>query len=178
MRLGSHGGSQTILTLASRTPDTPTTAFLTSPGSSAADGQFGVVSHVDRDHAVVVDVDLVNQTKLVEISRYFWVVDGLERGDDFIAQARQLAGWNGRWPFRRIGRGRGAANAGSSRGSAFRPSCFRFVRAHPTEPSNETEISFCASTANSIGNCCSTSLTKPLTTRAVASSADSPRWRQ
>src|ERR1700746_1602907 len=49
---------------------------------------------------------------------------------------------------------------------------------HPTEPSSETEISFCASTANSIGNCCSTSLTKPLTTSAVASSADNPRCRQ
>ena len=30
-----------------------------------------------------------------------------------------------------------------------------------------------ASTANSIGSCCSTSLTKPLTTSAVASSAES-----
>ncbi len=38
--------------------------------------------------------------------------------------------------------------------------------------------SFCASTANSIGSCCSTSLTKPLTTSAVASSADMPRCRQ
>src|SRR5437764_7986398 len=52
------------------------------------------------------------------------------------------------------------------------------LHAHPTEPSSETEISFCASTANSIGNCCSTSLTKPLTTSAVASSAESPRCRQ
>src|SRR5262249_11956609 len=49
---------------------------------------------------------------------------------------------------------------------------------HPTLPSRLTEISFCASTANSIGSCCSTSLTKPLTTRAVASSADRPRCRQ
>ncbi len=52
------------------------------------------------------------------------------------------------------------------------------VRTYPTEPSRLTEISFCASTANSIGNCCNTSLTKPLTTSAVASSAESPRWRQ
>src|SRR5689334_13637037 len=37
---------------------------------------------------------------------------------------------------------------------------------YPTLPSNEIEISFCASTANSIGSCCSTSLTKPLTTSA------------
>ena len=49
---------------------------------------------------------------------------------------------------------------------------------YPTLPSSEIEISFCASTANSIGSCCSTSLTKPLTTSAVASSADMPRWRQ
>src|SRR5262249_31801435 len=51
----------------------------------------------------------------------------------------------------------------------------QIVRAHPTEPSSETEINFCASTANSIGSCCSTSLTKPLITSATASSADSPR---
>src|SRR5207302_804971 len=50
--------------------------------------------------------------------------------------------------------------------------------AHPTLPSSETEISFCASTANSIGSCCSTSLTKPLTTRPTASSWLSPRWVQ
>src|SRR5581483_899769 len=48
----------------------------------------------------------------------------------------------------------------------------------PTLPSSEIEISFCASTANSIGSCCSTSRTKPLTTRAVASSADMPRCWQ
>src|SRR6516165_12445251 len=44
MRLVSQGGSQTILTLDLRTPDTPATAFSTSPGNSAADGQFGDVS--------------------------------------------------------------------------------------------------------------------------------------
>src|SRR5262249_8702401 len=49
---------------------------------------------------------------------------------------------------------------------------------HPTLPSRLTEISFCASTANSIGSCCSTSLTKPLTTRAVASSSERPRCMQ
>ena len=51
-------------------------------------------------------------------------------------------------------------------------------RLHPTLPSSEIAISFCASTANSIGNCCSTSRTKPLTISAVASSADRPRCRQ
>src|SRR6267154_574813 len=48
----------------------------------------------------------------------------------------------------------------------------------PTLPSSDIEISFCASTANSIGSCCSTSLTKPLTTRPTASSWESPRWTQ
>src|SRR5262249_10279786 len=49
---------------------------------------------------------------------------------------------------------------------------------HPTLPSRLIEISFCASTANSIGSCCSTSLTKPLTTSATASSSVSPRCMQ
>ena len=49
---------------------------------------------------------------------------------------------------------------------------------HPTLPSSEMPISFCVSAMNSIGRCCSTSRTKPLTTRAIASSCDSPRWRQ
>src|SRR5262249_28117800 len=49
---------------------------------------------------------------------------------------------------------------------------------HPTLPSRLIEISFCASTANSIGSCCSTSLTKPLTTSATASSSDRPRCMQ
>src|SRR5262249_38853849 len=48
----------------------------------------------------------------------------------------------------------------------------------PTEPSRLIEISFCASTANSIGSCCSTSRTKPLTTSATASSCESPRCMQ
>ena len=48
----------------------------------------------------------------------------------------------------------------------------------PTEPSSEIVISFCASTANSIGSCCSTSLTKPLTISATASSSERPRCWQ
>src|ERR1043166_5274003 len=40
----------------------------------------------------------------------------------------------------------------------------------PTLPSRLIEISFCASTANSIGSGCSTSLTKPFTTSPTASS--------
>src|SRR5262249_22173851 len=48
-------------------------------------------------------------------------------------------------------------------------------RGHPTLPSSDTVISRCASTANSIGRCCSTSRTKPLTMRPTASSSLSPR---
>ncbi len=46
---------------------------------------------------------------------------------------------------------------------------------HPTLPSRLMPISFCASTANSIGSSCSTSLTKPLTISAIASSCGTPR---
>src|SRR5437588_12141332 len=54
----------------------------------------------------------------------------------------------------------------------------KLVHCYPTLPSKLIEISFCASTANSIGSCCSTSLTKPLTTSPTASSCDSPRCTQ
>ena len=43
-------------------------------------------------------------------------------------------------------------------------------KGHPTEPSNEIPNSFCASTANSIGSCCSTSRAKPFTISATAAS--------
>ena len=48
----------------------------------------------------------------------------------------------------------------------------------PTLPSSEMPISFCVSAMNSIGNCCSTSRTKPFTISATASSSDSPRCLQ
>src|SRR6185437_10966541 len=48
----------------------------------------------------------------------------------------------------------------------------------PTLPSRLTTRSFCASTANSIGNSLNTSLQKPLTIIDTASSAERPRWRQ
>src|SRR4028118_1019652 len=48
-------------------------------------------------------------------------------------------------------------------------------RHHPTLPSSEIPSSFCASTANSIGSCCSTSFAKPLTISATESSAFNPR---
>ena len=50
--------------------------------------------------------------------------------------------------------------------------------AHPTLPSREMLISFCASMANSIGRCWMTSLTKPLTINATASSVPRPRLLQ
>ena len=46
---------------------------------------------------------------------------------------------------------------------------------HPTLPSRETATSFWASTANSIGSCCSTSFTNPLTSSWTASSWERPR---
>ena len=67
-----------------------------------------------------------------------------------------------------------------SRGaSPRRTTTTAFVPAHhPTDPSRETPISFCVSAMNSIGSCCSTSRTKPLTISATASSSDRPRCWQ
>jgi hypothetical protein len=50
-----------------------------------------------------------------------------------------------------------------------------FVAPHPTLPSRLMATSFCASTANSIGSCCRTSLTKPFTRSCTASSWLRPR---
>src|SRR5690606_896117 len=46
---------------------------------------------------------------------------------------------------------------------------------HPTLPSRLIPNRFCASTANSIGSCCNTSLARPLTISATASSCKRPR---
>ena len=51
-------------------------------------------------------------------------------------------------------------------------------RAQPTLPSRLIPSSFCASTANSIGNSARTSLQKPLTIMEMASSVEIPRWLQ
>ena len=45
---------------------------------------------------------------------------------------------------------------------------------YPTLPSRLIPTNFCASTANSIGNCCNTSLQKPLTINPTASSEFKP----
>ena len=50
-----------------------------------------------------------------------------------------------------------------------------FLLILPMLPSRLTPSSFCASTANSIGNSLNTSLQKPLTIIDTASSADRPR---
>src|SRR6516162_5681554 len=65
MRLGSHGGSQTISTLTSPTPGTLATAFST--------------------------INLVDQAQLVDIRGDFRIIYGLERGDDVIRQSGKLA---------------------------------------------------------------------------------------
>src|SRR5665213_340094 len=69
------------------------------------------------------------------------------------------------------------AHVGSNTAKIFQHEIIR-LNHQPTLPSRLIEISFCASTANSIGSCCSTSLTKPLTTRPTASSWESPRCTQ
>src|SRR3546814_7882105 len=62
-----------------------------------------------------------------------------------------------------------------------RPACGKSQRQreqqlfHPTLPSRLIPRSFWASTANSMGSCCSTSRQKPFTISATASSAESPR---
>src|SRR5882757_2818888 len=42
--------------------------------------------HLDVHGAVVLDVDLVDQTKLIDVSRNFRIEHGLQRGDDFAAE--------------------------------------------------------------------------------------------
>ena len=50
-----------------------------------------------------------------------------------------------------------------------------FFKHYPTLPSRLIPSSFCASTANSIGSCFSTSRAKPFTISATAASESSPR---
>ena len=52
------------------------------------------------------------------------------------------------------------------------------VAPYPTLPSRLMPMSFCASTANSMGSSCMTSRQNPLTMRATAVSSSRPRWRQ
>ena len=57
-----------MLTVTLATPGTMLTAFSTQPGISPATGQPGRRQrHVDRDLAVVGDVDAIDQAELVDI---------------------------------------------------------------------------------------------------------------
>src|SRR3954465_10925690 len=69
------------------------------------------------------------------------------------------------------------AHIATDRAKVLQHEAVRFDH-YPTLPSSEIEISFCASTAKPIGSCCSTSVTKPLTTRPTASSWLKPRCTQ
>ena len=48
----------------------------------------------------------------------------------------------------------------------------------PTLPSKLTSMSFCASTANSMGSSLNAFLQKPFTIMEIASSVEMPRWLQ
>jgi len=111
--------------------------------------------------------------RLAEILRDEGFVQGVTSVDDHKQGVLKLtlrydgrtgSGHDGLWPL-------------ASRSGVPRASTSWFL-SQPTDPSSEIEISFWASTANSMGSCCSTSLTKPFTIRAVASSSESPRCWQ
>ena len=114
MRLWSHGGSNTMLTLTSPTPGTLATAFSTRPASPRRRAVRRGQRHVDRHRAVVVDVDPVDQAELVDVGRDFRVVDGLQRRDDVVGQAVELLLAAARMAARRRGR-RSGARQGRSR---------------------------------------------------------------
>ena len=81
IRLGSHGGSQTISTLASRTPGTLGDRVLDLARQiRRRRAVWGRQRHFDFHRAVVVNVDVVDQSQLVDIGGNFRIVDGLQRG--------------------------------------------------------------------------------------------------
>ena len=93
MRLWSHGGSKTMVTLtlcdARHRGDRVLHPARHLAGDRAAGRRQG---HVDGDVAVVVDLDPVDQAELVDVGRDFRIVDGLQRGDDVVGQAVELFG--------------------------------------------------------------------------------------
>ena len=91
MRLGSHGGSQTILTLASRTPDTPSTAFSTWPGNSAADGQFGNAMKAYRDWKLDEDARRV-RAALGSVGPT--IIRARDAEDQLTAELERTGGWD------------------------------------------------------------------------------------
>src|SRR5262249_51507133 len=46
--------------------------------------------------AVIADVDLVDETQLIDVRRYFRVIDRLERCDDVIRELVELVLWHSR----------------------------------------------------------------------------------
>src|SRR4029450_11641008 len=70
--------------------------------------------HIDRDRAIIRDIDLVDETQLVDVGGNLRIVDGLERGDDVVGHPRQLA------LRQRRRRGRGGGKGGFGRGGGSR----------------------------------------------------------
>src|SRR5215475_9967935 len=101
IRSGDQAGSQTRLILTTPTPGTLATAFSTMVGNSPAAGQFGVDILMTLttpncpaagelptmvENAVVLDVDLVDQPELIDVSRDFRIEHGLQRRHDLGGQ--------------------------------------------------------------------------------------------
>ena len=105
IRLGSQGGSHTILTLTSPTPGYAGGRVFHHGRQFLRRGAIGRGErHLDRHGAIVGDVDLVDQAELVDVGRDFRIVDGLERRDDAVGQPRQFVFRQRGW---RAGAGRG-----------------------------------------------------------------------
>ena len=130
MRLWSQGGSKTMLTVhvldARDARDRVLDPARHLAGDRAARRGQG---HVDRDVAVVVDVDPVDQAELVDVGRDLRVVDGLQRRDDVVGEAVELLrrerrrerhlGRVGRRCFGGCGYGHGLSDPHANRVSAF-----------------------------------------------------------
>src|SRR5580658_10177754 len=54
------------------------------------------------DHAVVIDIDLVDQAELVDVGRNFRIIDSLDRTDDVVGQPSHFLGRNVGRPLRSI----------------------------------------------------------------------------
>ena len=96
MRLWSHGGSKTTLTLTPDTPARPRPPTSTQLAISPATGQPGAVSVMSTvTQQFVVDVDPVDEAELVDIAGNLRIVDGLQGGDDVVGEAFALGGRKG-----------------------------------------------------------------------------------
>src|SRR5690606_14621313 len=79
---------------------------------------------VDLDGAVVLDVDLVDETQFVDVGGDFRIVDRFQRRNYVVGQARQLIGGNG-------GRNAGTVGLLFRRLGALLHSCVFHHRRHP-----------------------------------------------